>query len=413
MPQIKPNALTVKAKLKERGNFTIEKHPGLWLASRGDGNGSWRVRYRPPGEKLQRWHTLSNDARNADFDDIVRVKDQWLGRVKHDGVDPKAEQEAALAAKQAAEAAAKMAATNTFDSVVAGWTAWQEANGIRSAQQNRRQYELHVKSALGARDATTITRRDVVALLGDVGIKAGKIQANRIQSLLSAAFQWAIDEGRIESHPASRIRKQAKENARDRAATDDEIIAIWKASFTLAPQIGRVIRLLMLTGQRRTEVCQCPLSELRGDEWIIPEPRLKNKQPFHIVPLPKAARKEFDDAIAESAGSPYVFQARKIMPSPMNPTTPSAAFADLMRELKIEDFRLHDLRHVCATGMASLGVPPDIREMVQNQITGRRRTMGGRYDQHTYTTEKRRALELWAARLLEIVEGRPPSGVRW
>ncbi len=382
----------------------IVGHPGLTLHVRGDGSGSWVLRYRIGGK--QREHTLHNQAQHAKTADILDSKDKWLSEIKLTGVDPKA-------AKKAAVAAATASMANSFDSVIAGWTEWQESNGIRSAERNRRQYQLHLKNELGGRDASTITRRCVVTILSNIGIKTGKIQANRIQSLLSAAFQWAIDEGRIDIHPASRIRKQGKENARDRAASDDEIRAIWRATFEIAPQIGRVIRLLLITGQRRSEVCKSELVELAGNEWTIPEHRLKNKQPFHIIPLSRMARAEFNAACADSKGSPYVFQARKLTPSPMSDTTPSATFAEMMRELKIADFRLHDLRHVAATGMASMGVPPDIRELVANQVTGRRRTMGGRYDQHQYTLEKRRALRLWSLRLQEIVRGRKPRSLRW
>jgi hypothetical protein len=51
--------------------------------------------------------------------------------------------------------------------------------------------------------------------------------------------------------------------------------------------------------------------------------------------------------------------------------------------------RLHDLRHQVATGMAQCGVPLDIRQWVQNQITGRRQSIGSVYDQHDYTAENR------------------------
>jgi hypothetical protein len=75
--------------------------------------------------------------------------------------------------------------------------------------------------------------------------------------------------------------------------------------------------------------------------------------------------------------------------------------------------RLHDLRHQAATGMAQCGVPLDIRQMVQNQITGRRQTIGSIYDQHDYSEEKRRALTLWEQRLRAIVEGRDPPAERF
>ena len=59
--------------------------------------------------------------------------------------------------------------------------------------------------------------------------------------------------------------------------------------------------------------------------------------------------------------------------------------------------------------MAALGVTTDVRQRVMNQISGQ--GIGGRYDQHDYLVEKRRALELWEGKLMEIVKGRPKSVV--
>jgi hypothetical protein len=63
--------------------------------------------------------------------------------------------------------------------------------------------------------------------------------------------------------------------------------------------------------------------------------------------------------------------------------------------------------------MAGLGVPRDIRERVMNQITGRKQSIGARYDQYEYLEERRDALARWEQRLLQIVEGRKASGERW
>ena len=79
-----------------------------------------------------------------------------------------------------------------------------------------------------------------------------------------------------------------------------------------------------------------------------------------------------------------------------------------MRGLEMADIRLHDLRHCCATGMAALGIPRDVRERVQNQVTGRRQSIGARYDQHEYLVEKRQALERWQAEVLRLVGSEQP-----
>jgi hypothetical protein len=70
----------------------------------------------------------------------------------------------------------------------------------------------------------------------------------------------------------------------------------------------------------------------------------------------------------------------------------------------MKDIRLHDLRHCSATGTAALGIPREIRERLQNQVTGRRQSVGARYDQHEYLAEKRDEA------LLTLVANRHESG---
>ena len=109
-------------------------------------------------------------------------------------------------------------------------------------------------------------------------------------------------------------------------------------------------------GQRRSEVSHASAVELTDDAWSLPAARTKNSLP-HMVPLTPYARTLF--------GSGF----------DIYPTTLSHRVRDVVRDLGIEDFRLHDLRHQAATGMAALGIRQDIRDRVLNQVTGRRQTV--------------------------------------
>ena len=93
--------------------------------------------------------------------------------------------------------------------------------------------------------------------------------------------------------------------------------------------------------------------------------------------------------------------------------TPSHRFFDVAKGLGIANLRLHDLRHAVKTYMRSMGVPADIADRVQGQVSGLKRGVGWRYDHHEYLDEKRRALELWERRLLAIVSGDAVVVERW
>ena len=70
---------------------------------------------------------------------------------------------------------------------------------------------------------------------------------------MSSFFNWAAREGLIDTNPAAFTNKRG-EVARDRVLADDEIRAMWAA---LPPgDFGDIVRLLLLTGQRRSEIAE-------------------------------------------------------------------------------------------------------------------------------------------------------------
>ncbi len=94
-----------------------------------------------------------------------------------------------------------------------------------------------------------------------------------------------------------------------------------------------------------------------------------------------------------------------------------SGFSKSMRRLRrlcgFADWRIHDLRRSVRTGMSGLKTPAghrvgaDIAERVLGHVIGGVR---GIYDRYAYLDEKREALELWAARIGEIVNP-PPTNV--
>ena len=147
MPIIKPNNLAVKSALgKPRGVYTVEGHVGLYLHARGDGSGSWVLRYRVGGK--QREHTLHNDAKHAAFSDIADAKDTWRTAAKVDGRDLKAEREAEADAQRIADAANAL-------TYVAAYVAWLDRSREkplrpRTREEYERVHKLHIKPAFGA-----------------------------------------------------------------------------------------------------------------------------------------------------------------------------------------------------------------------------------------------------------------------
>jgi integrase len=206
---------------------------------------------------------------------------------------------------------------------------------------------------------------------------------------------------------------QAPENSsRERVLEDDEILDVWNAC--REDHYGRIVKLLLLTGQRKGEVAGMTESELDELErlWTISGERTKNRA-AHKVPLSDAAfaiiesqvRVVGRDLLFGDGAGPFsgwsrckaridrrIAEARKVAGrKPMKPWV------------------LHDLRRTVRTRLGKLGVTPHISEAVLNHLPA---TLVQTYDRHDYMQEKRAALETWASHLETIISGTVrPKGV--
>ena len=95
--------------------------------------------------------------------------------------------------------------------------------------------------------------------------------------------------------PTDRIRSPHPEVKRDRVLTEQELYYLLQALEPNMSIFGPLIRILLLTGQRRGEVAGmlwCELRDLSTENalWEIPGHRTKNKH-GHLVPFQSEVRK--------------------------------------------------------------------------------------------------------------------------
>ncbi len=299
---------------------------------------------------------------------------------------------------------------DTFAELFARWLDRHAKPNKKSWQADADLFERHLRARLGACKVADLARRDIINALDDIAVAASGIQANRCQSLVTATLNWALSEDLIGASPAAGIRKRGKELARERVLSDNEIRLWWRAlDDHKSPRVAAVLRLLLLTGLRLSEVCGMRRDELKGDVFEIPGERTKSGLP-HSAPLTPQALgilKGMDDA------SSFFFPAvdrGKMLDKPMSRHTPDHAYADLAVRLAMVDSNakpdtgIHDLRRTAATNLAKLGVGDDLIDRIQGRI--KRGSMGWVYNRHAYLNEKRDALARWEAHLLSIVSQR-------
>jgi integrase len=192
--------------------------------------------------------------------------------------------------------------------------------------------------------------------------------------------------------------------SRERVLVDRELAEIWRACRD--DDYGRIIKLLMLTGQRRNEVGGMQWTEIDGDTWTIPGTRTKNHRE-HVVLLPDFAL-ALIDASPRRTNCDYVFgdgprrkgdDHRGFSGWSKAKAALDERIIEMRRKMAKLDWRLHDLRRTAATVMADrLGVLPHIVEVILNHVGGHRAGVAGVYNRAKYEAEMRKALQLGRVR---------------
>jgi len=182
------------------------------------------------------------------------------------------------------------------------------------------------------------------------------------------------------------------ETPRERVLSDAEIRAIWKGTDSRS-DYDRILRLLLLTGARRTEVGSMRWEEVNGNGlWTVPAERMKNGLP-HEVFLTEAARK----LLPPRREGSFVFG--KTTDAGYSGWSRSKARLD--GRLKLTPWSLHDFRRTMSTRLHDSGIPPHIVEALLAHV-GHKQGVGGIYNKASYREQKREALELWAALIEKI-----------
>ena len=265
---------------------------------------------------------------------------------------------------------------------------------LRSADEYERTFNRLVRPAIGKLAIYDVHRSNVVEMLDKIEDKSGPVMADRTLAYLRKAFNWHAtrDDRFVPPIVRGMARTKARKRARERILSDDEVRIIWPK---LSGTFGGIVKLLLLTAQRRLEVAQIHRAEISDGVWVIPAERYKSKR-ANSVPL-SAAALAIIEAQPKIESCDYVFTGR-------TQATPFSGFgkakAALDEATGIFGWTLHDLRRTAKTLMVRAGVRPDISERVLGHVIA---GVEGVYDRHSYLEEKREALEKLAVMVERIL----------
>ena len=368
---------------------------GLFLIVQPSGTKTWALRFRfnDKPRKLTIGPALAE--RVGKVDDLPLGAPHTLAEART------AAERARIEIARGADPTAKAAKTETMtvrQAVVCFID--QHCKDNRSWGETQRQFSAYVLPVIGDRPLSDITGDDLRKLVRDLDAHT---MANRLHATLAKWMRWCADRERklVQVNPYEGFEKPYDEKSRERVLHDDELAALWRCAKNEAGHFGAILRLLILTGQRRSEVTGLVRRELdyKRAEWSIPPERAKNGN-RSVVPLSAAALAEI--ATFESAD-------RDTLLFSTNGRTPFSGHQKCKNRIDLhlqfaEPWRLHDIRRTVATGLARLHVPQEVTEAILNHASGKVSGVASVYNQHDYANEKRAALTVWAHHIDWIVD---------
>jgi integrase len=427
--ELKLERLTVERGRKDRLLFD-DTQRGLAVRVTASGGRTYLVQYTLHGHK---WRVPLGACSAVSLAKAREAAAAIMGDVAK-GRNPAADRKAAAAAERAKRVRARL----TLRVLIEDW------NRLHLAKQ-RASYAAEAVRALhrafaGSLDdaAEDLDRASVVRALDALSRrkerskksnpKAGAAIAGRTAAYGRAAFGWAVKRGMVTANPFADLPIPKSVSKRERVLTDVEVGEIWRAAGKMSAPYGTIVRLLILTGQRRGEVAGLRWNEITDDleNWTLSGERTKNGI-THIVPLSAPARDLLRSLLpgSETEGERILAERRAkgelALPglagmfagwSKSKAALDKAITEERARAAKaagqasgaLEPWSVHDIRRTVATGLQRLGVRLEVTEAVLNHVSGSRGGIAGVYQRHDWAVEKRAALDAWANHVLSASE---------
>ncbi|MGF6430375.1 tyrosine-type recombinase/integrase [Bradyrhizobium sp. Pha-3] len=372
--------------------FLFKKWPGCDFASRREITNAHYVEGNKKKEKL--------DDEKSGVEAARIVARDWAAKVAL-GVDPHAERRAKAAAEKLARQQAK---DIMFEVLAEKWFA--TIRGQRRGREVEKDFGREYVERFRGRPVNEITKAEIRDMIEAKAI-IHPAQARNLLGYGKRFFTWLVDRDIIASSPVQLLfaKKMIGERVkRERVLSDGELRAVWSAAGELGYPYGPIIRLLILTGQRRSEVGDAVWSEfdLAKREWTIPGARMKKKK-GHLVPYTVEMAAILAD-LPRFKGGEYLFSARDHS-KPVNGFAKCKERIDKLTGEFKEPWVFHDIRRTVRTNLSDIDeLSKEIRERIVAHAQG---AMSDTYDHYEYAKQKRRGFELWSARLHTILH--PPD----
>lgn len=421
MPKVKLTTRYVESIVSPEKGFVLHydtKVAGLAVCATASGGRTWVLytRYPRPTGMVPMRRALGAAPRpgvvvanQLSVEAARRKAEKWIGLVA-EGIDP-------LRQLREEREKAKADRDLTFGTLVETYIT-RHVSEHRRAKATEREIRRDLLPHWKRKVVTEITKQHVVDLIDGIVDRGARRQAHNAFSHARAFFNWCIGRGVMETSPCDRL-KPAKligpKNVRQRILTDEELFACWRAAGRLGPVYGAAIRMLILTGQRRTEIAEARWHEIDFERrcLVVPPERFKSNA-HHTVwlsaealailrSLPRGERGAFVFSTTDGRRPISGFsKAKARLDRHMLRTLKALARrrGENPKAVRFERMVLHDLRRTFRSGLSRLRVRTEVAERVIGH--GPRNPLERTYDQHDYAEEMREAMEAWAEHLRPV-----------
>jgi len=269
--------------------------------------------------------------------------------------------------------------------------------------------------AIGAsKRACDVTPEDVRDFLADIHGRGAIAMAAETRAYISAAFnhglrsansytssagrKWGLSFNPVATIPADPEARRVG----NRHLTPAEFRMFWRwLEGQDEVSLGApVLRLMMATGSRLTEILRISAASYDRAEKLVTWSKTKNGLP-HAIPLPPQAVTILDGLLVNAHGMYFPHEER-----PDEPMTIEACEKLTRRFLttaKIPHFTPRDLRRTWKTLAGAAGVSKEVRDRLQNHAL--QDVSSKSYDRWNYLPEKRAGMNTWGDYLERILAG--------
>jgi integrase len=316
----------------------------------------------------------------------ARVAAQKVVAAKLEGRDPAAEK------REAKRRVVADRVEDLLESFIA-----QRLSQNRSAGEVSRLLRREIGKAWTGKSIHDVTKRDVVEVISAIEQRGAPVAANKTLKSIKTFLRWCVGRAVLDQSPAEGVPLPAKEVARDRVLDDQELAQVILAARKLGGPYAGIVELLALTGQRREEVARLSWEELDLEQriWTLPKSRTKNAKQ-HVVHVSEQSL-----GVLTGAGKRGLFVFSGFGAKSFN------EFSKAKRQLDqlsgVTEWRLHDLRRTCVSGMARLGIAPHVADKILNHQAGTISGVAAVYQRHEFLAERQAALDLWGAHIGQLL----------